>query len=127
MKSQHHTIFFNFINIQCNVYSGPPQEVNDFRRCLSEEYRLSLCWNAPHILLGEVLYRIRADSLTRNMTTMKCQIIETNLTLGTTQCDNTFGSQYAPYNYSVTPILNTLSSSSIFYGPTSSILIVNKG
>ena len=120
-------MFLTLLTIQCNVYSGPPQEVNDFRRCLSEEYRLSLCWNAPHILLGEVLYRIRADSLTRNMTTMKCQIIETNLTLGTTQCDNTFGSQCVPFKYSVTPILNTLSSSSIFYGPTNSIFIESKG
>ncbi len=96
---------------------------------MSEDNQLALCWNAPDIKRGVVLYRIRADSLTQSMTTTECLVEETNMTLGTitTQCDNTFGSQWAPYNYSVTPILHTLSNRLNFYGPTSSILIESQG
>ncbi len=94
---------------------------------MSEDNHLSLCWNAPHVIRGMVLYCTRADSLARNITSTECEINETNLTLGTTQCDNTFGSQCAPYKYSVTPTLYTRSNNSIFKGPTSSIFIETKG
>ncbi len=112
----------------CNVYLGPPQEVSSLRRCLSDDNRLSLCWNAPHTIMGSVRYFIRADHLTENRTGMPCLIIETIMMLGTTteQCDNTFGSQCDPYKYSVTPILigpNDIN----FRGPTRSILVESKG
>ncbi len=110
------------------MYLGPPQEVSSLRRCLSDDNRLSLCWNAPHTIMGSVRYFIRADHLTENRTGIPCLIIETNMMLGTTteQCDNTFGSQCDPYNYSVTPILIDQNGIN-FRVPTRSIRVESKG
>ncbi len=103
-------------------YIGPPEGQTNFRKCVRDN-RLSLCWNSLNTLHGNISYIIKAESLAQNMTPTECRIYETSLILEsiTDECEITFGSQCAPYNYTITPVNRDER------GRTSSVLVESRG